>query len=320
MATLAECITESFYAWEIRGRGWGLADYPVALEPPYRPFLLLPGVITSPSVLDDGRRPTVLSALVEGAKRFFGNESKVVPQSEPLGPYVEREPFRAPDPVSYVPLRVLVPPEYRTDHNATEELLAALATARYPVSVELVGAAGRVGMQIVCAEDDVAHVQSLVEGYIPEASVTPDSDLLSQAWDCDAMRLAVDVGLTEEFFLPIQPLDAFAIDPYVVLVAALARAGRGEFLTLQVLFERVRNPWAWAITDALDDGDGGCIVEDAPEFLRGAEEKVKNPLFAVSCRVGAQADSDARVLALAREMEAFLRQYTRAGGNAVTPL
>jgi len=37
-ATACEVLTEQFYAWEKRGRGWRVGDYPVALEPPFRPF------------------------------------------------------------------------------------------------------------------------------------------------------------------------------------------------------------------------------------------------------------------------------------------
>ena len=37
-ATVAELLTDQFYRWELRGRGWKLADAPVELEPPFRPF------------------------------------------------------------------------------------------------------------------------------------------------------------------------------------------------------------------------------------------------------------------------------------------
>ena len=33
----AVALTEGFYAWEVRGRGWDVYDFPVALEPPFRP-------------------------------------------------------------------------------------------------------------------------------------------------------------------------------------------------------------------------------------------------------------------------------------------
>ncbi len=36
--TVAELLTQQFYDWEIRGRGWTVYDAPVELEPPFRPF------------------------------------------------------------------------------------------------------------------------------------------------------------------------------------------------------------------------------------------------------------------------------------------
>ncbi len=33
-----ERLTDQFYAWERRGRGWHTWPYPVELEPPFRPF------------------------------------------------------------------------------------------------------------------------------------------------------------------------------------------------------------------------------------------------------------------------------------------
>src|SRR5438093_1423853 len=62
--TLVELLTEQFYAWERRGRGWQVWPYPVPLEPPFRPFLghYLPFALRS---VDDARKPTLLSTLTE---------------------------------------------------------------------------------------------------------------------------------------------------------------------------------------------------------------------------------------------------------------
>src|SRR5208283_1729994 len=72
--TQEERLTAQFYEWERRGRGWQIWDYPVELEPPFRPFYFHyaePG----PAV-DDARRPTVLSSLVDG---IFGRNSAPLP-------------------------------------------------------------------------------------------------------------------------------------------------------------------------------------------------------------------------------------------------
>src|ERR1700731_2143614 len=59
-----EALTEQFYAWEKRGRGWSMFDYPVGLEPPFRPFwghYLAP----EPVRADEARRPSFFGAIVE---------------------------------------------------------------------------------------------------------------------------------------------------------------------------------------------------------------------------------------------------------------
>jgi hypothetical protein len=72
--TLEERLTAQFYAWERRGRGWQLWEYPVELEPPFRPFLFHFAVPVLAA--DDGWRPTVLSGLVEG---IFGKRPPPAP-------------------------------------------------------------------------------------------------------------------------------------------------------------------------------------------------------------------------------------------------
>src|SRR5207245_745704 len=60
--TLEEQLTQQFYVWEKRGRGWKLWDCPVELEPPFRPFF---HYLPATPVLDDARKPTFFSALAD---------------------------------------------------------------------------------------------------------------------------------------------------------------------------------------------------------------------------------------------------------------
>src|SRR5437867_797675 len=72
-----ELLTQQFYAWERRGRGWQLWDYPVVLEPPFRPFLF--HYVPPRPVWDDARKPTFLSALFE---KLLGTSSQSPASSE----------------------------------------------------------------------------------------------------------------------------------------------------------------------------------------------------------------------------------------------
>ena len=38
MSRIEDQLTEQFYRWELRGRGWQVFEQPVGLEPPFLPF------------------------------------------------------------------------------------------------------------------------------------------------------------------------------------------------------------------------------------------------------------------------------------------
>src|SRR5437762_2902537 len=69
-------LTRQFYAWEKRGRGWKLWDYPIQLEPPFRPFFRY---LPAAPVFDDARKPTFFSAL---ADKIFGKETEAAVDSD----------------------------------------------------------------------------------------------------------------------------------------------------------------------------------------------------------------------------------------------
>lgn len=313
----AQIITASFYAWETRGRGWDVADYPVALEPVFRPFFLLPQQLVPVGPIDDGKRPTILSSLVDGAKRLFAPSEH---SPEPPVPYVEQPPFPALPRPELTALSVCTPPEFALRHDVATQLLVALSAALEPLSFEMIGADGAVTLQIVAAPMDAIHIKDTVQGYAPAVSVLESEDRLDARWVGTAKRAVVEFGLSHEFFLPLSTSWRGGADPFVPLIPALARAGPGEFVALQVLFERVRNPWARAIVSAIDDGEGGCLIADAPEFVDAAKEKTGRPLFAAVLRVAAQAASVERAEALARGTRAFVLQFARSGGNALASL
>lgn len=315
--SLAQAVTDSFYAWETRGRGWMLAEYPLSLEPPFRPFFLLPQhILTRAPVIDDGRRATLASFVIDRVKQLL----RRTPEMEAPTPYEEQAAFAAFDPGPLSVLRILAPADFVCQSEVMAQLLSALSAAQHPIAFELIGVGGTVTLQIVCAAFDAESVAAHVEGFMPEVAIIPGNDRLTEHWDDDATRCIVDFGLAHEFFLPLQGAEAFRIDPFVPLVTALARARHGEFVIFQVLFERTRNPWAGAIHEALDDGDGGCLIGDAPWFVAKAKEKTASLLYAVVLRVGAQAETEERSWELTRNTQAFILQFERPNGNTLAPL
>lgn len=321
MHSRSERITTSFYAWEARGRGWDVAPYPVALEPPYRSYFLLPddGSIQS-APIDDGRRPTWLSRFAEfmaKERSLFGNAQKA--EEEPAAPFVEQDLYPiAIDPAPYT-FGIRVPSDFTADMEQMRQLLLAFASCIQPVSFEFVGANGQVHLQIACHDADQDNVFATLTGHIPDIVAIPNDDVLIQHWDYGRESVIVDCALAREFFLPIKTGTSFGVDPYIPLVSALARALEDECACVQVLFQRVINPWEETILDAVR-GNGSGRFDDAPEFVPFAKEKTATPLFAVVLRVAAQADTPERAWALLRMLQGYLLQFNRPGSNEFTPL
>jgi hypothetical protein len=318
--SLAERITTSFYAWEIRGRGWWLTDYAVALEPPHRPLLLLPDATVDARPIDDGRRPTIASTLIEGVQRLFSGAAPPKTDLEEAEAFVEQEPFPAELEPAPVVFRIGVPSDWKADIEQTRQLLLALSACMQPVSVELVGRSGTVTLQIACHEADQETILAILAGHVPEISVIAGDDVLTEHWDSGRDSVVVDFALEHEFFLPIQAARSLSNDPYIPLVSALARAGADECACMQVLIERVRNPWERTIREAVTDGKGGSLLSDAPEFVPLAKEKTETPLFAVVLRLGTQADTPKRAWELARATQGFIAQFSRPESNQLAPL
>lgn len=318
--SLTERITASFYAWELRGRGWDIAEYPVSLEPPYRPFFLLPeegGLQSVP--IDDGKRPTLLSSAIEATKHFFSGVTKTAEaKSEP---FTEQALFPAALPPSPATISIRVPADFKSDMEQMRQLLLAFSSCIQPVSMEFIGQNGKVHLQIACHEADQENILATLAGHMPDVVPIPGDDFLSEHWEDESKDVVIiDCALAQEFFLPIKTGKSFSVDPYIPLISALARAKEDECSCVQILFERVRNPWERSILDAVQAGGDGCLFDDAPEFVPLSKEKTETPLFAVVLRIATQADSPERAWELARTMQGFLLQFNRPGSNEFIPL
>src|ERR1043165_1459251 len=74
-ASREDSLTRQFYQWETRGRGWLLCNYPVELEPPFRPVMFLDDTVEN--LQDDASVPTFLG-------RLFDKSSKAAAHSNEL--------------------------------------------------------------------------------------------------------------------------------------------------------------------------------------------------------------------------------------------
>lgn len=315
--TLEERLTAQFYEWERRGRGWQVWEYPVELEPPFRPFLFhyaVPG----PAV-DDARKPTILSSLVDG---IFGKRPTPAPAfPDPSiyeAPESTPELFFAEEPL--VEFHIALPSGTKISKDAAGRVLVNLTYASSPIAFEVVGTKGTIVTQFACLEPDRAQLAQQVLAHFPEATITEHDQFLEGLWDGQKASVIVDFGLSRECMLPIRTFRSFDVDPLIGIAGALADLRTGELGLLQVLFQAARHPWAESMMRAVTDGEGHSFLADAPEMVSLTREKIAQPLFAAVLRVAAISLTEARAWTIAKALGGALVQFANRAGNEFIPL
>lgn len=311
MGDLHEQLSEQFYQWEQRGRGWQVFPEPVTPEPPFRPF----NGYHQPPQTDDTSRPSALSSFL---KKFSGRSSES--QTPPARPEPEEEP--KPEILvrdSLVELQTSLPAKLDISKDAFEHFLLTLSHCREPIAFELIGTAGRVVAQFVAAEDDAPLLRRQLEAHFPDATFIPTQNTLKDAWveSTGDEMFALEFGLEKEFFFP---LATGKLDAFVGIVGAMTELQPGEIALFQILFEPAHHPWAENIEASVAHADGKPFFVNAPELTEAANNKASRPLFAAVVRIALCADSESRSLQLVRDLAGSLRVFTHPQGNALIPL
>ena len=167
LASQIEALTHNFYAWEMRGRGWQSYPYPVALEPPFRPF---PGHIQpSEKVRDDGRLEHPLGARIAAFFTKLGGAGNTPSASVEEAPSEEPEPEFFSDIGSLAEIEVTLPPGVRVTPGMAEAFLLSLSSTRYPIAFEVVGEAGGIVLRLAAREADERSVVHQLRAFFPEA-------------------------------------------------------------------------------------------------------------------------------------------------------
>ena len=306
MASVHEQLSEQFYKWESRGRGWQVFGEPIAPEPPFQFFrgYRLPDA----SVVDDGRKPTFLSSLFR----------KPVPP--PVVEEVEEEP--EPTPLvrdSLVEFQASLPAKLDIAKESFDQFFHNLALCREPIAFELLGIHKRVLAQFAASVSDASPVRRQLAAHFPDVQFRQLEGALDKAWDESngAEALAVEFGLEREFMLP---LATGKIDPFVGLVGALAELQPGELALFQILWQPLQNPWAESIVNSVTLPDGKPLFVNAAELAGAAENKVGRPLYAAVVRILVRTATASRLQEIARELAGSLRVFINPQGNALIPL
>jgi hypothetical protein len=314
MSRLEEQLNEQFRRWELRGRGWAVFDIPVSPEPPFVPFRS--HYLPPTHAPDDGRRPTFFSSFAQKLSRKLNT----APPSEPVPAEPEEEP--EPEPLvreTLVELQTSLPADLDIPKEAFEQLLRNLALCREPIAFELIGTAGRVGVQFAAGPDDAPLVRRQLHSYFPEAVFQQHEGTLEKAWDaCTGEEtLVVEFGLTREFMFP---LASGKLDPFIGIVGALSELQPADLGLFQVLFQPVEAPWAESIVNSVTHDDGKPFFVNLPELASAAENKVKRPLYAAVVRIAVKSESYDHTVQIARDLAGSLRAFAAPQGNELIPL
>ena len=339
--TREQALTRRFYEWERRGRGWDVFPYPVELEPPFRPVYL--AAESSAQPLDDGRRPTFLSSLVESFTTTNGGAAKRLPAPESSA--LAHDDAASDEPAmsasygeSYTELQIVLPGEREAERAAkitravSEQLLLSLSYAAHPFAFEVVGTSERIVIQFAAtAERDAVQLTQQLQAFLPTgAEIRERSGFLVDAWCKSADRsgaygreesVVADFGLSREFMLPLGAVSNFeSADPLVALLAALSSLGAGEVGVFQVLFQKAKADWTGEIMDSVRFFDGTPFFANAPEMIPLAREKTSRPLFAAVVRAAAKGASKERVWQTVRNLGGALALLASPAGNELIPL
>lgn len=313
--TSAEYFTCQFYLWESRGRGWFLASQPVHLEPPFIPFIRH---LPKPVYIDDGRRPTLISSLIES----FSPKKKQVenPQDELLLDYETIEPFAYTPETDLLALQVKLPKERSITPENMKALLVMLSSAYSPISFEIIGNAHEIVVQFVCEKENSVHLQDTINAYFPEIIVTPVNTYVENILTPNKATYVTDFGLRDEFIRPLATTKNFKIDPLTGLCGVLeGLTGRMQG-GIQILFSSAVNGWGSSIMHAVTLPDGSSFFEDSPESPKLALEKTGNPLFGVTIRAFGQGDTNEEAIAVLERISHSVIKATASPYNSLIPL
>jgi hypothetical protein len=319
ISTLTERLTARFYEWERRGRGWQIWDYPVSLEPAYESFFhRCPEYEVA---IDDGRKPSFFASLLQKTRNLFSGASKASPSTGDCDSNnISIEPDAFFDDSEIHEISIAQPPDHRIAVEATEQFLLGLAGCSHPISFEIVTQKDRIGVQMACRGRDANHAVKQLQACFPESVPLQSTEPLAELWPQDKPTIVVDFGLSYEFMRPLRTFRKLDPDPLIGLIGAMEGVAKGELGLLQVLFQRVQNPWAEDVLRSVTDWEGHSFFSDSPEMLSLAKDKVSRPLFAVVLRVAGQGRTESRAWEIAKTLAAGLKQLDNPPDNELIPL
>jgi len=320
--TLTEQLTANFYSWERRGRGWEVYNFPVELEPPYEPFFHYIPSQTGFKQIDDGRKPTFLSSLIESIKEsFIGSPRKNKELAEYLPELLfDAEPNEFIDKSPIKEVCISLPSDSKVTFSSMEQFLMTLSFCSFPLSFEIIGSHESIMVQMSCKETDFPQLYQQLQAYFPEAVLKEESNFLLYSLGNDDPTVVVDFGLSNEFMRPLRTYKNFDTDPLIGVIGALENLNVNEIGLFQIMFQSVSYPWVESIVRSVTDWEGKAFFLDAPEMIPLTKEKIGSPLFSAVIRVSGQGSSPERAIEIAKSIGSGLVQLSNPHSNELAPL
>jgi len=314
MALIHEQLSEQFFRWEQRGRGWQVFPEPVQPEPPFRPYR--GNFLPSTPVPDDGLKPRVWNTFFRKVSESLSAPPE--PPPEPVEAEDEPEPtalIREP----LVELQVSLPANLDIARESFDQFFRNLLLCREPVVFELLGTHKKVLAQFAASEADASPVRRQLSAHFPDVQFRQQTGTLEMAWAaCEGDKAcAVEFGLEREFMFP---LATGKLDPFISIIAALAEMQPGELALFQVIFQATQNEWPDSIVRSVTHADGKPFFVNEPDLAPAAANKVARPLYAAVVRILVRTATTGRLHEIARELAGSLRAFASPQGNALIPL
>jgi len=324
--TNEESISRQFYEWERRGRGWQVFDFPVELEPPFCPFYFF--APNKGPITDDGRIPTFLSRIFRGSPRPNSRESleSLAKNQAMYQAYIEEadEPeFCGHYHDDFHAVQLVLPEGFKGIKSVVEHFLLGFAYAAHPISFEVIGNSEKIVVQFAATQYDLSQLRQQLEAHLPDATLLGGAgyDYLSDNWlNSGKSSVIADFALSREFFLPLDTIKSFEIDPLTTIVGAMSELDGNEAAILQVLFQKAKHDWTGKTTDAILRFDKTPFFAHIPDVYALAKQKLLSPLFAVVIRVAAKSTHKERALQMVRNIGSGLAVLSNPAGNELIPL
>ncbi len=313
MISTAAALTNQFYQWEQRGRGWRAVNFPCDLEPEFVPFF--GHYIDQDEIIDDGKRPSFFGSLLSGISPDDARPKPFEPKEKLAHPY-----SAASSGLSI--FSVTLPKQFKQSKERINQFVVMLSYRKSPVGFELIAQADEILIEFVTSDSEAAFFYAQLRAFFPECTVMETCtdgvlDILENA----PCLYTVDFGMAEEFMRPIATFNSGEHDPYLPLFGILERLDSDEAVIIQVLFCGVHNAWAESIQTAVcDDSGKASFFLDAPEMPQLAREKVSQPLYGATVRAVTVSDTMEQAAALLQQVAIAIVHASMSPSNSLIPL